>query len=1223
MKRILSCFLIILLIFSAVLPCFADTDDSTIHIKSADDLISLSEKCTLDTWSLGKTVLLDCDIDLSGSDYRSIPVFSGTFDGQGHTIKNLKIDYSGSGLGLFRHIGRGGQVINLKVSGNISPDGIMEKIGGIAGQNSGTITSCSFSGNVSGGEIVGGIAGLNDQTGTITDCSVSGSITGKTKVGGIAGRNDGNIFTSSNSSEVNTVPIEFSASSVIGNVLDAKSVSDLNEISDTVKDIGGIVGYSAGVIRDSTNSGTVGYIHIGYNIGGIAGRHSGSIKGCENSGTIYGRRNTGGIVGQMEPYTSWVVSDNVLDSLRTELDSLQQMTNTLLDDVNIQSDALSAQLSDSIAQLDSAEESLDELITSTTDFVNGNIDAVNEVSVRVSDFIRGTESVTDELSVFLDELEIAVSDFSGFTDELKLSVDDGIMPAVDCLSDGMAILSDGMLDMRSSLEKLSAGFDSLNRSLGNPDAMYSAMQELAFSFTELSGAVSATERDLTSLIDSLYDDGTYYYDSFLEALRSNLSDLNYYLNNLSHTASSIADALGEAIASGELEPLRIAFEDFADNIKNSADSLHGALGSFEYLVSGMHAMLEDLKTGIPYISDDLSQLGTSLADISGGIGSVIAETDIRALSDALDEFSMAMEDMSSAFGNVSDSVNTINDGKEYVDTALSHISSAMGAASKASDSLTTAVASLNRASDAAGNLVSEFAAKEPVHFVELDDSFTAAQDSLFTALRGLSSSVNILIDTASSDILLNDLRALSDQIFKTFGVLIDLVDSVSDVSTDPESYQDDISSDNEKYSTSVICSSINRGYINSDYNAGGIAGNISIEISIDLENDLNLSGIFTSSVKHLIYAVIYDCESYADIEVKNNNAGGIVGSMDYGYVKSSVFGGTVSSTDGDYVGGIAGYSEGSIFDCMSRVNLHGKNYIGGIAGHGGSVDSSFAMISADNISERAGAIVGDSDGEITGNYFLENPTLGGIDGISYSGKAEPLSYDELFSKTNGNELFSETTVTFMCDGEVAAVVSVPFGGSIDTLPDIPDRDGMYWVWDSFNRDAIYSNTVVNGQYCAPLTTISSDEEIPMFLVEGKFYTNQTLTVSEWSPELASLGIEADGSYAAYRLSVSNYTDSLVVRMRHESAHGGTLYVIEDGTPIETSFKTDGSYIVFTMKNNSSLIFVDGHEVSHLAEIIIISASAAVLLCAACTVVILSKKRKRKKKSGAAAAIKKS
>lgn len=44
-----------------------------IHIYSADDLVQLSKSCKLDTYSQGKTVYLDNDVDLSGSDFVPIP----------------------------------------------------------------------------------------------------------------------------------------------------------------------------------------------------------------------------------------------------------------------------------------------------------------------------------------------------------------------------------------------------------------------------------------------------------------------------------------------------------------------------------------------------------------------------------------------------------------------------------------------------------------------------------------------------------------------------------------------------------------------------------------------------------------------------------------------------------------------------------------------------------------------------------------------------------------------------------------------------------------------------------------------------------------------------------------------------------------------------------------------------------------------------------------------
>ena len=58
----LSCLLLISLL--PVTQVLAD-GDGAIHIKSAEDLRSLAHSCTLDSWSRGKTVVLDNDIALT------------------------------------------------------------------------------------------------------------------------------------------------------------------------------------------------------------------------------------------------------------------------------------------------------------------------------------------------------------------------------------------------------------------------------------------------------------------------------------------------------------------------------------------------------------------------------------------------------------------------------------------------------------------------------------------------------------------------------------------------------------------------------------------------------------------------------------------------------------------------------------------------------------------------------------------------------------------------------------------------------------------------------------------------------------------------------------------------------------------------------------------------------------------------------------------------------
>lgn len=63
----------------------------TIYLRTAEDLAGFSRNCTLDSWSQGKTVYLEADIDLTGVDFAPIPTFGGTFEGQGHTISGLSI----------------------------------------------------------------------------------------------------------------------------------------------------------------------------------------------------------------------------------------------------------------------------------------------------------------------------------------------------------------------------------------------------------------------------------------------------------------------------------------------------------------------------------------------------------------------------------------------------------------------------------------------------------------------------------------------------------------------------------------------------------------------------------------------------------------------------------------------------------------------------------------------------------------------------------------------------------------------------------------------------------------------------------------------------------------------------------------------------------------------------------------------------------------------------
>lgn len=317
----LSCLLLISLL--PVTQVLAD-GDGAIHIKSAEDLRSLAHSCTLDSWSRGKTVVLDNDIELTDDDELPIPTFGGTFNGNGHTISGLSITQSVSPAGLFGVLQKDAVIKNLNVEGTVTPSGDSENIGGIVGENHGTIESCTFNGSVSGKRSVGGIAGSNLATGIVRACDASGAIFGQSMTGGIVGENLGSIVSCRGRAYVN---IESTDPSIDLSNLNLEFSLDLAKLSradtlNTATDTGGIAGYSSGAIASSTNYAAVGYQHIGYNIGGVVGRSSGQVLACSNEGAICGRKDVGGIAGQMEPYIRMEISDGLLQQLKTQLNEL-------------------------------------------------------------------------------------------------------------------------------------------------------------------------------------------------------------------------------------------------------------------------------------------------------------------------------------------------------------------------------------------------------------------------------------------------------------------------------------------------------------------------------------------------------------------------------------------------------------------------------------------------------------------------------------------------------------------------------------------------------------------------------------------------------------------------------------------------------------------------------------------------------------------------------------
>ena len=580
-SRLLALALSLVLSLSLSLPALAAGEDGIIYIHTAKDLCALSDSCAYDAWSRGKTVLLTADISLRGVDFEPIASFSGTFNGGGHTISGLTLTDSLSPAGLFLTLERGAFVHALKVEGQVAPGGTKEFVGGIAGRSYGTMEECSFFGVVKGESAVGGIVGRNEAGGLVANCTVSGSVSANRYTGGIAGYNLGTLRACINSASVNTANVDPTLSLDDLSIDPASSLTDLVSVGavesrNATSDTGGIAGYSSGSLLSCINRGAVGYPHFGYNVGGGAGRSDGFVDFCSNYGMIYGRKDVGGIVGQMEPYLRLSLRDDLIARLRAELDKLNALVSSTLDDVDSTNDHISSRLDSVSAYTNAAVDDADSLAGQTTDFIDKNIGTVNELTDRADDvmealpdILRSLEDAADEssdvisaleqcsrdlemsaadraqLTQYSNDLQRQSSTLSDLAGQLRGYIENGdVDSALACLADA----ADALSAMASDISGITAILtDYLQTAVPKAhDDIQRALDALGSTSDSLNSAMRRTRRLIEDL--NTRDDLTFYplgdgyqdtLDSLFTNLRSTMDELDALSDGLSADGSTL------------------------------------------------------------------------------------------------------------------------------------------------------------------------------------------------------------------------------------------------------------------------------------------------------------------------------------------------------------------------------------------------------------------------------------------------------------------------------------------------------------------------------------------------------------------------------------------------------------------------------------------------------------------------------------------------------------
>lgn len=267
--------------------------------------------------NLGGNYVLANDIDASNANGGQgfVPVgsfsqpFTGSLEGQGHTVSGLSINPGFAALGLFGRLGANASVrnitllnVSISVSSTTDCGGLGGNcIGAVAGWNDGAISGsfASVSISVAGVACDGGLVGYNSASATLTNDSASGSITNGgngSADGGLACENWGRITNSTASVSVSGAGAQSHAhSSSVGGLvgLNFGSISLSSAFGavsgQAATDVGGLVGANeaspVGTIKQSFATGQVTIGYGGYG-GGLVGGNFGSIQQSFATGAV-------------------------------------------------------------------------------------------------------------------------------------------------------------------------------------------------------------------------------------------------------------------------------------------------------------------------------------------------------------------------------------------------------------------------------------------------------------------------------------------------------------------------------------------------------------------------------------------------------------------------------------------------------------------------------------------------------------------------------------------------------------------------------------------------------------------------------------------------------------------------------------------------------------------------------------------------------------------------
>ncbi|MCR4738834.1 MAG: hypothetical protein K5886_01075, partial [Lachnospiraceae bacterium] len=1066
-------------------------------------------------------------------------------------------------VGLFSYTQKTAMITDLNVEAMIEPSSKAIAVGGIVGDNYGIINKCTFKGTVRGNNYVGGIAGFNETGALIIDCISTGNISGKYYTGGICGENAGGISGCVNGSSVNTV-----------NDDTVQSLSDID--LDLYKEK-----LMALFKEDDTTSKSETDRHSNpTDTGGIAGLSIGAIGYCTNNGDIgydHVGYNTGGIAGRSSGYLFENINNGNVKG-RKDIGGI-------------------AGQAEPYVQLDLTED----IIAQITDNVNKLHDLID---TTLNDAGACTDTISMRLNVVKSFADRALSDTNYLADSTIGFVDGTVSAANDALNRIEYVISEsskrgGVIDStRSSISDFKNAFNSLKQAVDDADAYsYLSDSEKAEYDAAKQNAENATA-EYEGYMDSVTGNRAYYYRNLSKNVNDSTKsyygaedDLYFYHDNNDGTYIQLA-------AVGSIDP--------SDVENYNTVTIDGV----PYSIDGA-AHFDDAgnKTDFPSSEEGMSEYDRSL-DIDA---SADVARDAEQYADQSYEANHPGQnyrtDMTTYMTQMT-SLLTLHES-ELREAEEKDLTDAVKQASNG-------VSELENAGNGIKGIANDLNSMGDIRFNMLGSEYQARANSLNANMQGISDNLGHLNAEMSSatDVMINDLAGVNDQFNTLMLLFTDAMDGAleMDYSTIYEDNSEDVA---ETCVDGTVDKNINYGLIEGDIDTAGIIGTMAIDYDFDSESDATGVKDSRANASYITKCVARDNENRGRVHSLKSYCGGVTGLQEMGTILRCQCFGNVFSDSGEYVGGIAGRSLSTIRNCYSKGVYEGTRYVGGIAGKSAGIYDSCAMPDIRKAGSYYGAIAGASEDNaiIKGNYFV-SADLSGIDRISYSGKAEPLSYSELTGLPGIPDDFGKMNITFTSEGDPVGSASVQYGGTIteDLLPDVDTEEDSYVKWDIPDDVRVLSDMEIAAVKCRYLTTLADerlrDDGQSVILADGRFLEGDKLEVKM----LAPLTIPLSSVKEAY--SVTNPSDgSSVHTLRYHPLTENSdteIYVNNNGRWQKTGCETFGRYILFNYSGDS-VEFCAVAVKKDIRGYIIAGSAAAFITAVILYLIVLNKKRKKNSK----------